>query len=82
MARRLVKLIQNKDGSPIVNGLRIGRNDPCPCKSGNKWKKCRMQRPDCQICPTCGQMKSIYQQNKTGELFFKCKVCDFKENVS
>ena len=21
---------------------KIGRNDPCPCKSGRKWKKCCM----------------------------------------
>ncbi|MGE4282155.1 MAG: preprotein translocase subunit SecA [Clostridia bacterium] len=25
---------------PIVKGERIGRNDPCPCGSGKKYKKC------------------------------------------
>ena len=26
---------------PVVRkGLKIGRNDPCPCGSGKKWKKC------------------------------------------
>jgi hypothetical protein len=25
---------------PIVSGRRIGRNDPCPCGSGRKYKKC------------------------------------------
>ena len=26
---------------PVVNPLRgIGRNDPCPCGSGKKFKKC------------------------------------------
>ncbi|HSU67694.1 MAG TPA: SEC-C metal-binding domain-containing protein [Tepidisphaeraceae bacterium] len=25
---------------PIVSGLKIGRNDPCPCGSGKKYKKC------------------------------------------
>jgi hypothetical protein len=25
---------------PIVNGTKIGRNDPCPCGSGKKYKKC------------------------------------------
>jgi preprotein translocase subunit SecA len=29
--------IQNK---PIKRVVRIGRNDPCPCGSGLKWKKC------------------------------------------
>lgn len=25
---------------PIVNGVQVGRNDPCPCGSGKKYKKC------------------------------------------
>ena len=26
---------------PVVRkGMKIGRNDPCPCGSGKKWKKC------------------------------------------
>lgn len=25
---------------PVVNTTRIGRNDPCTCGSGNKYKKC------------------------------------------
>ena len=27
-------------GAPIVNEPKIGRNDPCPCGSGKKYKKC------------------------------------------
>ena len=32
----------NKDGvsQPIVKGKKPGRNDPCPCGSGKKYKKC------------------------------------------
>ena len=26
--------------SPIVNNDKVGRNDPCPCGSGKKYKKC------------------------------------------
>ncbi len=26
-------------------GLHVGRNDPCPCGSGRKYKKCCMDRP-------------------------------------
>jgi len=26
--------------SPIINGEKVGRNDPCPCGSGKKYKKC------------------------------------------
>ncbi len=25
---------------PVKKGAKIGRNDPCPCGSGQKWKKC------------------------------------------
>ena len=25
---------------PILIGEKIGRNDPCPCASGKKYKKC------------------------------------------
>ncbi len=25
---------------PVVNGLKVGRNDPCPCGSGKKFKQC------------------------------------------
>lgn len=32
--------------SPIVNdGPKIGRNDPCPCGSGKKYKKCCLDKP-------------------------------------
>ena len=29
-----------KSNEPIVKGKKIGRNDPCPCGSGKKYKKC------------------------------------------
>jgi preprotein translocase subunit SecA len=25
---------------PVVKGQKVGRNDPCPCGSGKKYKKC------------------------------------------
>ncbi|WP_437891328.1 YecA family protein [Phytobacter sp. V91] len=25
---------------PVVNGVKVGRNDPCPCGSGRKFKSC------------------------------------------
>ncbi len=27
-------------GTPIVKGKKVGRNDPCPCGSGKKYKNC------------------------------------------
>ena len=33
----------NPFDTPYVNPLRdVGRNDPCPCGSGKKFKKCCM----------------------------------------
>lgn len=29
-----------KKANTIVKGKKIGRNDPCPCGSGKKYKKC------------------------------------------
>ena len=28
------------ENQPVVKGKKIGRNDPCPCGSGKKYKKC------------------------------------------
>ena len=30
----------NRKGAPIVKGMQPGRNDPCVCGSGKKYKKC------------------------------------------
>lgn len=37
--RKALYLEQKKSGT-IVKGPKIGRNDPCPCGSGKKYKKC------------------------------------------
>ena len=37
--QRELYLEQKKSGT-IVKGEKIGRNDPCPCGSGKKYKKC------------------------------------------
>ncbi|MCI6675922.1 MAG: SEC-C domain-containing protein [Clostridiales bacterium] len=31
---------EQKSSTTIVKGKKIGRNDPCPCGSGKKYKKC------------------------------------------
>ncbi|MDO4459872.1 MAG: SEC-C metal-binding domain-containing protein [Clostridia bacterium] len=31
---------QQRSSTTIVKGEKIGRNDPCPCGSGKKYKKC------------------------------------------
>ena len=37
--RKELYLKQKKSGT-ITRGKKIGRNDPCPCGSGKKYKKC------------------------------------------
>lgn len=37
--RKELYLEQKKSGT-IVKGDKVGRNDPCPCGSGKKYKKC------------------------------------------
>ena len=32
------------DGQPIRTSKKVGRNDPCPCGSGKKYKKCCMNK--------------------------------------
>ncbi|WP_313585085.1 SEC-C metal-binding domain-containing protein, partial [Lacrimispora sp.] len=31
---------KQKASGTIVKGAKVGRNDPCPCGSGKKYKKC------------------------------------------
>ncbi|KNZ40507.1 SEC-C metal-binding domain-containing protein [Acetobacterium bakii] len=31
---------EHKRSKTVVNELKVGRNDPCPCGSGKKFKKC------------------------------------------
>lgn len=35
---------QQKKPEPVVIGEKIGRNDPCPCGSGKKYKQCHGQQ--------------------------------------
>ena len=38
MDERLTEL--ESKGETLVRRVKIGRNDPCPCNSGRKFKKC------------------------------------------
>lgn len=33
-------ILDQKKANTVVNGPKIGRNDPCPCGSGKKYKNC------------------------------------------
>jgi uncharacterized protein YchJ len=28
------------DSPPVTRNIKVGRNEPCPCGSGKKFKKC------------------------------------------
>jgi hypothetical protein len=36
---------QTKQNTPQVKKVKIGRNDPCPCGSGKKYKRCCINKP-------------------------------------
>jgi hypothetical protein len=38
----LLELIDKVPSAPLIRTVKTGRNDPCPCGSGKKYKKCCM----------------------------------------
>jgi uncharacterized protein YecA (UPF0149 family) len=40
--RKAMKMVRAKcHMAPLLRAYdKVGRNDPCPCNSGKKWKKC------------------------------------------
>jgi SEC-C motif len=43
--KSLPRLTRSATGSPISTRVKTGRNDPCPCGSGRKYKKCCLNKP-------------------------------------
>jgi uncharacterized protein len=39
-AARVMQLLAEEDGESAKAFTKTGRNDPCPCGSGRKFKKC------------------------------------------
>lgn len=38
--KRAQKSLQSRLQKPLMNTPKVGRNEPCPCGSGKKYKKC------------------------------------------
>ena len=38
--QKALYLEQKKSGTVVNTEKKVGRNDPCPCGSGKKYKKC------------------------------------------
>lgn len=54
---------------------KVGRNDPCPCGSGKKYKKCceitKSKPLQTRIVPI---VQNAQEANKTASLFFKRSI--------
>jgi hypothetical protein len=46
IAADLIKEFDKRKQKPITNKLKAGANEPCPCGSGDKYKKCCKNNPD------------------------------------
>lgn len=44
--------------------VKIGRNDPCPCGSGKKYKKCCMNKPKQEVEEEDGMIESRQEQKR------------------
>lgn len=42
--RCVQKPVASPPAQPVTPRAKIGRNDPCPCKSGRKFKRCHGDR--------------------------------------
>jgi uncharacterized protein YecA (UPF0149 family) len=40
VADDIIERMNHQRGTPRRSDARVGRNDPCPCGSGKKFKKC------------------------------------------
>ncbi len=66
MARRTIRYSNSlRTRKSVVTGpravLKVGRNDPCPCESGKKYKDCHAPSGD-------GWLKKIAKQQETAAL--------------
>jgi len=52
--------------------MNIGRNDPCPCQSGKKYKKCCLLKAE--------ELDRLY--NSEWEQWFKSDVAKGEKNVT
>ena len=67
--------------TPLVRETRTGRNDPCPCGSGKKYKKCCLNKEtsvNVESTPKCGLCGKTTKLTKTP----CCDqwICDDEEN--
>ena len=46
MAGMNLNIPSTAPASEMGPGEKIGRNDPCPCGSGKKWKKCGLMNTE------------------------------------
>jgi preprotein translocase subunit SecA len=40
MVTEATDAVEKQKSKPVRSGPKVGRNDPCPCGSGKKYKQC------------------------------------------
>jgi HEAT repeat protein/rubredoxin len=78
----LADLLEPLEGTwhePIPRGKKVGRNDPCPCGSGRKYKKCcgRRAGKGGMGLPRGELVKELYDQEPLS-LVFRCRGCGWE----
>ncbi len=65
-------------------GKKIGRNDPCPCGSGKKYKKCCLGKEDNPEYSDISQFVDIYKETRKAARFKECihpDKCNCSEKI-
>jgi uncharacterized protein YecA (UPF0149 family) len=44
IGKEIAKLSYNNKSQGLKSAAKVGRNDPCPCGSGKKYKKCCLSK--------------------------------------
>ena len=53
-------------------GKKIGRNDPCPCGSGKKYKKCCLGKADNPEYSDITKFADVYKATRKAARFKEC----------
>ncbi len=65
-------------------GKKIGRNDPCPCGSGKKYKKCCLGKEDNPGYSDISRFADIYKETRKAARFKECihpDKCNCSEKI-
>lgn len=64
--------VNKYNGEAKYQMKKIGRNDPCPCGSGKKYKKCCLNKADNPVYSDIANLKMIYKESRKAARFKEC----------